>query len=987
MSTRYEPKDHIQHLEVAPRSESILDQREITIQSYQTTIPFDFEALNAGLESAWLTPQIRFGLFARNDVGGKDALHVVLGLQDELSVRAYDYDERRPLWFSWQDIIVDTVGVRYFRDEEGLLRFTTTGGGRRITDERLDDFNSAFLKIPKDAVSKRQFDLEKLRDLCFTRFVERLYMIKFSGPSAEEYRSIDHTSFKSRLYIDPNAGRLKEIRSDAQVKVESFDSDLPVRSEELAGAIQVRFFIGGTSGALRLRFPKMTYKNQITTVEDQARVFYHVVDVTVSSILDADYYTQQRRSLDELDTDLGLFPDLVDLTKFREVLINAEARKELLDGIDVASNWVNWVPHLRALDELLVSNVVAEHVAALLGERARGDPGQVSRLLAACQADAKMHRVGALSATALARELQAVPAETRAQIEEAILSWAIDKEQESWDVDPETGELGAMTLRWRLDDLTIDIIPAVLWKLVGLLHARLVASHGDTGPLLRRFDWCMTAARALPPNHSKNPAALRLVAKGRIPRTIAEASKVLKQPVTELRALDEAVLNEFGLPLWPSLTAVREGDKVVITNHGVGAALAVTAHPAGQLQGVDGAPAPVDIISGAAVSLPMSGTVTALDVTFEKHGGKRRVTVPVSGEASATDKPDIVRVLPEITINRKRIASQRAYRQKIDQGGIVVGASPALLEVFEGIHHANLMDGAAAVLLLGERGTGKTHIAKLIHASSSRANRAFVERNAGGAGGDLNIQRGEWIGYGKNHGVQGIERNGKAGHLMAANGGTLFVDELAELSSDLQVIFLSVLEGRPIEKVGGESFTPNVRCIFATNADLDKAVADRTLRADLLDRITTRITIPPLRDRRGDILLLARHFAGAHRVTDRCLVGLLRHDWPGNVRGLHKEMERAVAKMTAEGAAAVDLSHTGLPAALVSAVEALDEDSCKRELWTLADKIAQAEGFERRDGLQKRAGEIMGVGEAQASKMYRAFGLAGAGDSAAASTA
>jgi len=201
------------------------------------------------------------------------------------------------------------------------------------------------------------------------------------------------------------------------------------------------------------------------------------------------------------------------------------------------------------------------------------------------------------------------------------------------------------------------------------------------------------------------------------------------------------------------------------------------------------------------------------------------------------------------------------------------------------------------------------------------------------------------------------------------------------------VIFLSVLEGRPVEKVGGESVTPNVRCIFATNADLDKAVADRTLRADLLDRIAMKITIPPLRDRRGDILLLARHFAGEHRVTDRCLVALMRHDWPGNVRGLQKEIERAVAKMTAEGAAAVDLSHTGLPAALNSAVEALDEDSCKRELWTLADEIAQAEGIERRDGLQKRAGEIMGVGEAQASKMYKAFGIAGAGDTAAVITA
>jgi len=987
MPHQYEPKDHIQHLEVAPRAESILDQREITIQSYQTTIPFDYAALNAGLDNAWLTPQIRFGVFARNAVGGRDALHVVLGLQDELSVRAYDYDERRPLWFTWQDIIVDTVGIRYFLDDEGLLRFTTTGGGRRITDERLDDFNYVFLKIPKEAVNKRQFDLEKLRELCFTRFVERLYMIKFSDPSAEEYRSIDHTSFKSRQYIDPKAGRLKEIRSDAQVKVESFDSDLMVRAAELAGAIQVRFFIGGTSGALRLRFPKMPYKNQITKVEEQARVFYRVVDVTVSSILDADYYTQQRRSLDELDTDFGLFPDLVDLTKFREVLINAEARKELLVGIDVTSYVVHWHPHLRALDELLASSVVAEHVASLLGERARCDPSQVTRLLAACQADTKMHRVGALAATALTRELQAVPAEMRAQVEEAILSWAIDKEQESWDVDPETGELGALTLRWRLDDLMIDIIPAVLWKLVGVLHARLVASNGDTGHLLRRFNWCMTAARALPPNHSKSTAALRLVASSRVPRTVAEATKVLKQPVADHRALDEAVLNQFGLPLWPSFTAAREGDNVVITNQGVGAALAVTANPAGQQLSVDGAKAPVDIISGAAVSLPMSGAVNALEVTFDKHGGKRRVKVLISGEARATDKPDNLRVLTTTTINKKRIAAQRAYRQQIDPKGIVVGSSPALLEVFENIHHANLMVGAAAVLLLGERGTGKTHIAKLLHDSSCRSSKRFEVRNAGGGGGDPTLQRGEWIGYGKNHGIREIEKNGRPGHLMNADHGTLFIDELAGLSDEMQYTFLSVLDRHPVAKVGGDSFTPNVRCIFATNADLDKAVADRTLRVDLLDRIKNKITIPPLRDRRGDILLLARHFAGEHHVTDRCLVGLLRHDWPGNVRELQKTLELAIAKKRSEEAATIDLGHIELPDEIVADAEAIEENECRRELWTLADEIARSEGLERGDGLQKRAGEIMGVGEAQASKMYKAFGLAGVGNTAAVSMA
>lgn len=223
MSTSFDPKDHVQRLDIAPRTEVILDQREITIQSYQTTIPFVFDAIKAGLKKAWLTPVTPLGVFSQTVVP-EDATRcaVVLGLQDSLTIRAYDYDERRPAWYAWNNAIVETVGVRYFCDDEGLLRFTTTGGGRRITDDRLQDFNHTFLGIPKEAVTKRHFDLAKLRELCFSRFVERLYMVRFSDPSGEEYRSIDHALFQSRQYIDPNAERLQEVRADKQVKIESF---------------------------------------------------------------------------------------------------------------------------------------------------------------------------------------------------------------------------------------------------------------------------------------------------------------------------------------------------------------------------------------------------------------------------------------------------------------------------------------------------------------------------------------------------------------------------------------------------------------------------------------------------------------------------------------------------------------------------------------------------------------------------------------------
>lgn len=195
-------------------------------------------------------------------------------------------------------------------------------------------------------------------------------------------------------------------------------------------------------------------------------------------------------------------------------------------------------------------------------------------------------------------------------------------------------------------------------------------------------------------------------------------------------------------------------------------------------------------------------------------------------------------------------------------------------------------------------------------------------------------------------------------------------------SHDLQVNFLSVLEKKSVQKVGGESFSPDVRCIFATNADIDKLIEDGSLRRDLLDRIPVRFRIPPLRERRSDILLLGRHFAGDHEIAPRCLIALLRYDWPGNVRELRSKVAAAMARMKSAGKSILDLSHFELPEDAVSVADGLEEESCRRELWVLADDIARNEGFEHGAGLQRRAGAIMGVSPSQATKMYQAYGLA-----------
>jgi len=313
------------------------------------------------------------------------------------------------------------------------------------------------------------------------------------------------------------------------------------------------------------------------------------------------------------------------------------------------------------------------------------------------------------------------------------------------------------------------------------------------------------------------------------------------------------------------------------------------------------------------------------------------------------------------------------FRKTLDPDGLVIGDHPALLKVFGDIQYALAMEDTTPILLLGEPGVGKTHIAQLIHQASSRGSGPFVVANASGTGGDLNIQRGEWIGHGKGHGIHGIDKNGQPGHLMKAEGGTLFIDEFSEMSADMQNVFRSVLEGQPVEKVGGESYTPNARCILATNVDIEEAVAQGKLRKDLIDRLSIRITIPCLRDRESDVLLLARHFMDGCTIADRGLLALTRHDWPGNIRELSGVVQKATAMAKVAKVTVIDIDHLELPEAIKNELAEIVDNDCRAALWQFADRLAQAEGFEPGDGLQRRAGEIMGVQQSQAHRMYKQY--------------
>lgn len=965
MSPTYSPSENIQLVGVDQPGTA--EQIEIAVQTYQTTVPFDFEALSRGADRAWVTPGITFGVVGRLAASRRDCLHIVLGLQGNKRVRIYDPDARQLLFYSWKNTIVETMGVRYMDDGSGFVRFITFGGGRRINFDRLASFNAQFLGISSKNIAAVSFGLPMVKDLCFERFVDSLFMIRFAV-DANEYRTIDHTRFKSRKPIDPTADRFVEVRSNPSTVVESFEAEIEVQGSRLRRPARVRFEIQGTSGTLRLRFPKLDYAMRPVNPLDLERTFYAVVDEVVSQILTSGIYAPKPPTLEEVQRFDGM-AGLADFSEYALALQDADERRQFFSRLDLTEDEWTWLPQLRAVSSLLHNSVVKNDVAALLGELVGRDPSLAVRVLHFCASDRYAKDLGFLVADAVQAEAERLPDDSRSEAEDALVEWAVAHEVDSWDVDLAGDAIGVRHLRFQPADLTLDALPPLLWKVVGALHDRLLAVRDDTGLLLEKYDWCVRVARKLPPAHSTAPAALRLVAQGLVPRRPHEGNVILSTPVSDLAGLDSEVLRQFGLPLWPHLRAVRDGAGVVIANDGVGSALALEVlDPGAATRTLNPAR---DLVSGESVRMEMPADIPSLRLRFTKYGTVREVVVPI---AAASDQQATSRPL-DTALDRRRMQDQKRYRKEIDPDGIVIGNSPLLLKMFEEIHFLNATmppDGRpVAAILLGPTGVGKSHVAHLLHRASSRRDRKYIEVSAGGAGGDPNMQVGEWIGYGKNHGVVGIDRGGRKGRLMEANGGTVFVDEFDALSPELQTIFLSILERKPVRMVGSGEITLDVRCIFASNIDIDAAVESGRLRRDLLARVgKPRITIPTLRERRGDIVALAKHFIrnSGKVLSPACKLALLHYDWPENIREVRQTMESAVAR--AGDATHIEIDHLDLPAAALASARAVAAADIEGVLWRLADEIARSEGYAPGEGLQRRAGEVLDVGEARASRMY-----------------
>lgn len=266
------------------------------------------------------------------------------------------------------------------------------------------------------------------------------------------------------------------------------------------------------------------------------------------------------------------------------------------------------------------------------------------------------------------------------------------------------------------------------------------------------------------------------------------------------------------------------------------------------------------------------------------------------------DLEELEVVLQKALEKKQLLEEARSLRERLERKyslDNLVGESPEMLAVFKTIRQVAPSD--SSVLVLGESGTGKELIAQALHQNSGRKLKPFVRVACASL--PETLLESELFGHEKGSFTGAL--SARAGRFEIADGGTLFLDEIGDISATVQVKLLRFLEEREFERVGGNrTYKVDVRIVAATHRDLRKKLDDGSFREDLYYRMNViEIHIPPLRERVGDIPLLAHHFlrkyADANHkeieaLSDEVLALLLGHPWPGNVRELENAIERAV---------------------------------------------------------------------------------------------
>ncbi len=326
---------------------------------------------------------------------------------------------------------------------------------------------------------------------------------------------------------------------------------------------------------------------------------------------------------------------------------------------------------------------------------------------------------------------------------------------------------------------------------------------------------------------------------------------------------------------------------------------------------------------------------------------------------------------------RREVKSLRSSAGREFSFDAIVGNSPSM-EAIKTMLRRVAVSPASTVLLTGETGTGKDLVAKSIHYNSDRATRAFVNITCSAL--PEHLLESELFGH--ERGAFTDARQQKRGLFETADGGTVFLDEIGEMTPALQAKLLRVLEEKTFKRVGGlQDIRVDVRVIAATHRDLEQGVKDGKFREDLFYRLQVMpIHLPPLRDRKGDVPLLANYYVDAYNrefkkrvkgITPDAMQLLEGYGWPGNIRELRNAVERAMLLVERDWLKPEDfttLTRTvGAPARFQLPPEGVNLEEVERQL------LVQA--LERANGNQTHAGQMLGINRDQVRYRIEKFGL------------
>ena len=330
----------------------------------------------------------------------------------------------------------------------------------------------------------------------------------------------------------------------------------------------------------------------------------------------------------------------------------------------------------------------------------------------------------------------------------------------------------------------------------------------------------------------------------------------------------------------------------------------------------------------------------------------------------------------ETTRLRREVRALRGSRRREHSFDSIIGSSPAMQNI-KSLLARVAASPASTVLLTGETGTGKDLAAKAIHYNSDRAAKPFVNITASA----LPEQLLESELFGHERGAFTDARQQKRGLIETADGGTLFLDEIGEMTPALQAKLLRFLEEKAFKRVGGlTDIRVDVRVIAATNRNLEEAVKAGKFREDLFYRLQVMpIALPPLRDRRGDVPLVASFFVDVYNrefkrrirgLTPAAVAAMEKYAWPGNIRELRNTIERAMLLATDEWIEPDDLQLARTSTVTVQfrlPPDGVDMEEVERQL------LVQA--LERSRGNQSQAAQLLGLNRDQVRYRIEKFGL------------